>query len=269
MSKTLALIGSGWDSAQFLAARGRRTEALARLRNLLARPDLPTSVAVDAHLLRGKILLENECYSAARRHFKAASALVPAQAEIYYQRALAYEQDPEADDSVAARLFRKASRLAPQNPMYRAAFGRAAIRSHRLACGIRELRAAVMTAPGDLAVIRVATEGLIEARQFGTARILLNMARFLCHEPVQAREVTRLADSVRFAATRCQQRRNRRQRIANSATDGGLAVLSFPGCAAHGESRAARAISAGMSRRDVVSMPRPHFPKLKVRRADR
>jgi hypothetical protein len=269
MSRTLSLIGAGWDSVRSMAAHGQRKDVLIRLRCLLARPDLPTSVACEAHRMAGDLLVQAERYREARHHFHAAVALAPSHAQTYYQWGLAFEQDPHGCDRLAALKFGKASKLEPDNPMYRAAFGRAAVRCERKKPGIRELLAAAAIAPGDIAVIRVVTEGLIEAGQLNTASRVLDKARFRCFEITKDRELVALMERLRFEITRCAQRETRRHRQdAGFAKDGGRLVIPFirkvkqsgggTGAANHGKTR-----------RDVVSLPKPHFPRLRIRRADR
>ena len=75
MSMMLALIQAGWSSIRSSVEQGRRTDALDRLRRLLARPDVPAAVAADAHRLAGELLIDVERYFEARRHLRAAAAL--------------------------------------------------------------------------------------------------------------------------------------------------------------------------------------------------
>jgi hypothetical protein len=271
MSRTLTLIGAGWASVRSSAAHGRRTDTLNRLRSLLARPDLPTSVACEAHRLAGELLVEAERYPKARRHLRLAAGIAPTQAQTFYLWGLAHERDPHGCDRLAAKQFRKASELEPGNSTYRAAFGRAAVRCDRLKRGVRELLTAAVAAPGDVAVIRVVTEGLIEAGRLDAARRVLNKARFLCFGIAKDRELVDLWERVRFETARCVQRETTRHRQdAEFATDGGRVVLPFVRLAKETRTGTkSESDSSESTRRDVVSMPRPHFPRLRVRRADR
>lgn len=269
MSTTLALIGAGWESVRSSTAHGRRSDTLHRIRSLLARPDLPTSVAVDAHRLAGELLLERERFAASRRHLCSAAKLSPSDAQLFYLWGLSYERDAHGCDRRAAHLFRKASTLQPANQTYRTAYGRAAVRCGRIRRGVRELLNAAAASPGDLAVMRVVIDGLIEARQFVSARQVLNRARFLCFEPAQDRVLEGLWQRVRFESARCAQVGAMRRQDADFATDGGRMVLPFLRRISESGSCAARvADSAGSSRKDVLSLPRPHWPKMPVRRAD-
>lgn len=271
MSRMLNLIGAGWASVRSSAAHGRRTDALTQLNCLLARPDLPVSVARDAHRLAGALSVDAEKYPKARRHLRLAAALAPTHAATFYLWGLAYERDPHGCDRLAAIRFRKASELKPENAMYRAAFGRAAVRCNRLKRGVRELLAAAAAAPGDVAVIRLVTEGLIEAGKLDAARQVLNKARFLSFETTKDQELEDLLERVRFETARCVQREiTRHRQDAAFAKDGGRVILPFVRL----ENGTCSATLSGSDsdesiRRDVVSLPRPHFPRLRVRRADR
>jgi len=252
MSRTLNLIDAGWTSVRSAAAGGRRSDALARVSKLLARPDLPAAVAAEAHRLAGDLLTDAERYSEARRHLRAAAALAPACARTFYLWGLACERDPHGCDRRAALRFRAASRLEPRNPLYRAAFGRAAVRCDRVKAGVRELLAAAAAAPGDFPVIRVVADGLLEAGRLDAARRVLDRAKFRCRNAAAAGELAALAERVRFESARTGQREATRHRQdAEFARDGGRVVLPF-----------VRVAGGGVVRRDVVSRPRPHFPRL-------
>jgi hypothetical protein len=267
MSKTLTLVGAGWESVQSSAKHGRRADSIQRLRSLLAHPDLPMSVACKAHCLIGDLLVAGEQYAEARRHFRAAAGLAPTQAETFFQWGLAHERDPHGSDRHAAMRFRTASELEPKNQTYRAAFGRALVRCGRLKRGVCELLAAAQGATGDIEVIRVVVEGLIEARQVETARSIVNKARFQCFESVKERELIELQSRVRFESARCEQRgTTRHEQDAEFAKDGGRVVLPFVRIAKGKENLESG--SQSTRRRDVVSMPQPHLGRLRACRAD-
>jgi tetratricopeptide (TPR) repeat protein len=269
MSKTLTLFGSGWASIQAEALLGSRRDIIGRLRCLLAHPELPSAIACQAHRMAGQMLLETEQYPKARRHFRAAAALQPTDGETFYQWGLTHERDPLGCDHLAVKQFRKAMEIEAANPLYRAAFGRAAVRCDRLKRGIRELLAAAALAPGNMAVIRIVTEGLLEAGRFQAAEGVLNKARFLCFETVKDREVVELMERVRFESVRCEQRRTTRHgHGAEFAKDGGRVVLPFVRVTSGSKEVRTGTKANKSARRDVVSLPRPHFPRLRVRRAD-
>jgi tetratricopeptide (TPR) repeat protein len=267
MSKMLTMNHAEWTSIRESVALGRRTEALARIERLLARPDVSRPVAANAHRLAGELLTDAERFAEARRHLRAAAVSEPNHSLTHYLWGLAQERDPQGCDRRAAKRFRKACRLEPKNALYRAAFGRAAVRCDAVKIGVRELLAAADVAPGDVAVLHVAIDGLLEAGRTGTARRILNRASFLCRDAAQDRELHRLLDRVRFATAQRGQRGERgttRQRQdANLARDGGRVVLPFIRLAVTTASRGTRSV-----RGDVISFPRPHFPRLGSRRAD-
>lgn len=270
MSRMLGLIDAGWRSIRSSAEHGRRFDALTSATRLLARPDLPASVAAEAHRLAGELHSEAERYSEARRHLRAAAALGPSCAKTFYLWGLAIERDPNGCDRRAALRFKRATELDATNHLYRAAFGRAAVYCGRAKLGVRELLATATAAPGDVSVLRVVVDGLIEAGKLNAARGVLTKARFL--RPGD-RELVSLGERVRFEAARSEQRKFREQRQttryrqdADFATDGGRVVLPFVRVMADGESKAGQ---GGEVRRDVLSLPRPHFPRLKTGKAER
>jgi hypothetical protein len=181
--------------------------------------------------------------------------------------ALAHERDPHGCDRRAALRFGKAAKLEPASALYGACFGRALVRCDRVRGGIRELLAAADRAPGDLAAIRVVVEGLLEAQRPATARRILNRAGFLCRDATKVRELRLLTERVRFAIAHRDQRGERGTtrlgQDAEFATDGGRVVLPFIRVAEE-TTRLGTQV-----RRDVLSMPRPHFPRLRPKRADR
>ena len=68
MSRTLSLIQAGWESVRATAFRGRCGEALDQLERVLARPDVPTELVVEAHQFAAELALELGRYASARRH---------------------------------------------------------------------------------------------------------------------------------------------------------------------------------------------------------
>jgi len=260
MSRTLTILHSGWASARALARGGRRVDALALIERLLGRPDLPAPLAADARRLAGELELNAERYAAARRHLRAAAALEPNHAATHYRLGLAHECDPHGDDRRAAARFKKASTLEPGNPLYRAAFGRAAVRCDRVKTGVRALLAAVGAAPGDVPVLREVVGGLLEAGKTGAARRVAARARFLRPED---RELRGIWERVRFENARRRQQNERSKQDAPFATDGEFVLLPFVRVVGG----PARPGTAGVIRRDRLSRPRPHLARL--HRADR
>ena len=169
MSRTLTLIDAGWDCVKAFAARSRRGDAVTRVETLLARPDLPAPVAADARLLVAQLLFDAEKYPEARCHLRAAADLRPGHAHTQYLLGAAHEDDGYGEPRKAAARYRKAAELDPANALYRAAYGRAAVRSDRPKGGVRALLQAA-TQSDDVAVVSVVIDGLLEAGKVGAAR---------------------------------------------------------------------------------------------------
>ena len=262
MSRMLTLIHAGWAAARATATSGRRADALAQVARLLTLPDLPAGVAADAHRLAAELEIETESYKAARRHLRAATALEPAHARTHYLAGVALERDPAGDDRRAARRFRRASTLVPGSALYRAAFGRAAVRCGMVKTGLTELRTAADAGLTYTAILRIVIDGLVEAGRVANARRVLVQARFARpHDPT----VKAMWERVRFEAARTGQRTARRTQEARPATEGAFRSLPFvrlvggsPRPAATGE----------RVRRDVISLPRPHLARLGFTKAD-
>jgi len=259
MSKMLSLVHSSWMAARSSAERGRRSDALSQLTRLLARPDLPIPIAADAHRLAAELSIDAEQYAKARRHLRAAAALQPANAKTYYLAGRAQEADPEGDDRRAARRFRKAATLAPENRRYLAAFGRAAVRAGVVRAGTRAMLAAANAGPDDLGVVSVVVEGLLEANRVRAARKVLTTARFLCP---RSRELRALWERTRYETARAHQRATRMTLARLDDQDSRSALLPFVRLFPS-------APMTGVSvRKDVVSFPRPHHPRLRYSKAD-
>lgn len=257
MSRTLSMVHGGWSAARELARRGRRSQALAALRRLLSRTDVPAAVAADAHRLAAELLIDRERFGAARRHLAAARTLEPQNARTFYLAGLASEQDPAGDDRRAAARFKAAAVLEPANPRYRAAFGRAAARAGLVNAGARALVEATELAAGDLNVLRVAVDGLLEAGKAATARRVVVKARFL--RPGCA-TVAGMWNRVRFEAARQTQRSHRGVQDAHAARDG-RPLLPFVRVV-----REEAPAADGGWRHDVLSLPRPHLARLRATR---
>jgi predicted Zn-dependent protease len=262
MSTTLSLVAAAWDSIRAAAEQGRNSDALRQTRRLLSLPDLPTSIATQAHRLAAELSLEAESFTAARRHLRAAVALTPGCAYTAHLLGLAFERDPEGCDRRAALAFRRACKLDAANCLYRASYGRAAVRCGKVRLGRRELRSAAKAAPSDAAVLRVVIEGLLEAGAVRTADVVLSRAQFLLPT---SRVLAGLRERVRFTEARLNQRDQgrtaRRRQDAEHATDGGRAVLPFIRLVTSDTAPTSREV---LVRHDVVSFPRPHFPRFRA-----
>jgi len=252
MSRTLSLVHGGLTAARELTRRGRRPEALTRLRQLLATADVPPATAAEAHRLAAELLIDGDRFGAARRHLRAARGLEPRCAATFYLAGLSSERDPDGNDRRAAVRFRRATELEPTNATYRAAFGRALVRAGMVNAGARELEAAAELAAGDLTVLRLVVGALLEGGRTTAARRVVQKARFL--RPACA-SVAGLWNRVRFEAARQSQRSHRGVQDARAAREG-RPLLPF--LRVVGTSEAWRG--------DVVSAPRPHFARLRATR---
>ena len=262
MSRTLTLIDAGWESVRATADRGQRADALGRLTRLLARPDVPAAQVAEGHRFAGELALGLGRYATARRHLRATAAMEPTLAGTHYLAGRAWEEDPDGCDRKAAIRYRAAAKLDPANPLYRAAFGRAAARCGKVKFGCHAMLSAAEQAPGDAAVIRVAVNGLLEVGQAASARQVLLTARFLC--PANA-ELAALWERVRFETARQAQRKTkthantRYAQDAQFATDGDRVTLPFVALA-H-DTHPSSGGEGGTVRKDTASFPRPYLAR--------
>lgn len=270
MSRTLTLIQTGWESVQATAESGRKSDALARLDRLLARPDVPADITLAGHKLAGELALDTGRFALAQRHLKALIALDSTDARTRYLAGRAWEEDPDGCDRRAAICFRKAALLDGTNPLYRAAFGRAAARCGKVRHGVREMLAAADQEPGDVDVVRVVVGGLLEMGKPGSARRVLTKAMFFrAGHP----ELAALGERTRFETARRAQRQAAKTRgntrdaqDAQFATDGDRVLLPFIRIA---DGTGAKSASGETVRTDVVSFPRPHLGRLRAGKVDR
>ncbi len=278
MSRTLTLIEAGWESVRATAERGHRTGALKRLAHLLARPDVPAPCAAEWHRFAGELALHLARYATARSYLKTAARLEPDHAGTRFLLGRAWEEDPDGCDRKAARCFKKATVLDATNPLYRSHFGRAAARCGKVKLGTRELLAAVERGI-DLAAVRVAVSGLLDAGNAGAARRVIAAARF--QHPGDG-ELAALWERVKFEAARLGQRElaraaklektrenTRYAQDAHFARDGGRVTLPFVRLADTDPSPAQKGAAGGTVRHDAASFPRPHLARLNARKADR
>lgn len=269
MSRTLTLIPTGWEQVRAAAERGSRAGALGQLERVLARPDVPPALVADGHRLAAELALELGRYATARRHLKVVADLEPAHAGTRFLLGRAWEEDPDGCDRRAAIAFKKATALDGTHALSRACFGRAAARCGKVKLGTREMCAAAEAAAGDVAVVRVVAQGLLEVGKVGDARRTVARARFL--NPGSG-ELTALWQRVNFESARRTQRtlvkaetraKARYAQDAHFATDGDRVSLPFVRPAG------APAGTGATVRHDGPSFPRPHVARLHARKADR
>ncbi len=255
MSRMLTFHDAAWASARDRAAAGRRADALASLAPLLASPDVPPQLALLAHRLAARLHADAENYRKARRHLLAAAKLAPDDAEIRYELGLAFENDPYGCDRRAARRFRKAVALAPDQPKYAAALGRALVRVNRVRAGVKRLTAAATMAPADADVLRVVVDGLCDAGRVRLAGEVVAKARFLAPND---RVIRGLWDEVRYAAAQTVQ--------ATTVIKTSRGPVLLPFVRVVGPERVTGAAS-GVVRRDERSRAAPHLGRLRAYRA--
>ena len=137
--------------------------------------------------------------------------------------------------------------------------------------GTREMLSAADQAAGDLAVVRVAVNGLLEVGKADEARRVVAAARFL--SPGNP-ELAGLWARVNFESARAGQRKRAKAvktrenaQDAHFATDGDRSTLPFVRLVGETSPKAARA-AGGTVRLDAVSLPRPHFARMGARKAD-
>lgn len=248
MSRMLTFHDAVWASARDCAAAGRRADALAFLAPLVSSTDVPPRLVRLAHRLAGRLHAATQDYRMTRKHLLAAAKLDPNCAEVQYELGLAFERDPYGCDRRAARRFRKAVALAPREPRFAAALGRALVRTNRVRAGVKWLTVAAAGAPSDPAVMAVVTDGLCDAGRPRLARKLVAKARFLA--PAD-RAIHKLWDDVNYAEAAAHGR-------GPSAAGRGPALLPFLQVVRDG----------GVIRRDTMSRPEPHLGRLRAYRTE-
>src|SRR5205085_12127302 len=103
---------------------------------------------------------------------------LPSNAGDYYQFASALHHDPDADASRAARYYRQAVNLDPDQPRWWSDFGRLLLQMGRAKKGVVALRKAVTLAPDDPVILARLVDGLCLADRAGEAKAALEAARF-------------------------------------------------------------------------------------------
>jgi Flp pilus assembly protein TadD len=249
MSRMLTFHDAVWASARDCAAAGRRADALAFLAPLVSSTDAPPRLVRLAHRLAGRLHAATQDYRMTRKHLLAAAKLDPNCAEVQYELGLAFERDPYGCDRRAARRFRKAVALAPKEPRFAAALGRALVRTNRVRAGVTWLTIAAAGAPADPAVLAVVTDGLCDAGRPRLARKLVAKARFL--SPTD-RTIHKLWDDVNYSEAAAHSRKSA------AAVGRGPTLLPFLRVVRDG----------GVIRRDIASRPAPHLGRLRAYRTE-
>jgi tetratricopeptide (TPR) repeat protein len=157
---------------------GRLVEASRVLQRLAGFRDLPVAIAEEAHARLATIFLRLREFKKARRHLTSALFYRPSHAPYYFQFASALHHDPDSDTTRAARYYRQALNLDPDQPRWWCDFGRLLLQIGRAQKGIVALRKALTLDPDNPVVVGKLVEGLCLADRAGEARAILRAARF-------------------------------------------------------------------------------------------
>ncbi len=248
MNPSINLLDRLLSQGRRLLFMGRRVEARRRLEKLLALPEVPNQQRVEAHQLLADIHLDNQCYRKSRRHLVAALGLSPECAATHYRLAVTLDLDPDADPKRAAKYYRKALELKPDDARYWSGYGQVCVRLGKEKAAYGAFVAAADLAPMDVEVIDEITEGMCFLGREDDARAVLTAARFrLGHDA----ELESLWNRFRFLQLHRKQLTTKR-RAALAA--GEAVVLPFVPAK---ESSGVRG-EPGILRHDRFSKPSPH-----------
>jgi tetratricopeptide (TPR) repeat protein len=252
MNPSVNLLDRLLAQGQRLLNLGRRTDARRRLDKLLAFPDVPAELRLEAHHLLADIHHDNQCYRKARRHLLAALGLSPACAETHYRLAVVLDADPDMSPKRASKYFRKALELQPDNARYWSGYGQICLRLGREKAAFGAFIAAADLAPMETDIIDEIIDGLCFLGREEDARSALTAARFrLGHSA----ELEQLWNRFRFLQLhRQQQAARRRQALA----DGEAIILPFVPARETRETKG----EPGILRHDRFSRPAPHSTHL-------
>ena len=159
MNPSINLLQRLLTQGRRLIYMGRLTEARRRLEKLLAFPEVSEQARVEAHQLLADIHLDNQCYRKARRHLVAALGLHADSAQSLYQLAVTLDLDPDADPKRAAKYYRKALELKPDEARYWSSYGQVCLRLGKEKAAYGAFVAAADLASMDVEVIDEITEG--------------------------------------------------------------------------------------------------------------
>jgi len=250
MTSSINLIDRLIAQSRRLVFMGRRVEARRRLDKLLAFPEVPADIRVEAHRLLAEIHLDSQCYRKARRHLLAALGLQPESAEIHYQLATVLDLEPDMPPKRASRYFRKALELKPDEARYWSGFGQICLRLGREKAAFGAFVAAADLAPMDTEIIDEIADGLCFLGRDEDARAVLMAARFrLGHSA----ELEQLWNRFRFLQL---QRTQHAERRREALAQGEAVVLQFVSARAGSEPKASE--PGSILRHDRQSRPAPH-----------
>lgn len=178
MGRTLNLCECLLAMGRDFQSSGRLIEASRVLKRLAGFRDLPVPVAEETHARLAAIYLEQTEYRQARRHLTSLLFYRPSHALYYYQLATALHLDPEGDGARAARYYRQALQLDPEQPRWWLDYGFLMLQIGKLKKGLTAIRKATSLAPDEPSILARAVEGLGLANRTKEARSLLRAARF-------------------------------------------------------------------------------------------
>lgn len=245
MTNRISFLASGLPA---VPARGKTGTALRLCESFLSIHDLPPAEAAKAHRHAAEVEGRSGNFSAARRHLRAAARLEPEHAATRFLLGRAFDRDPFGSPRLAAKHYRAAVNRDGGNAHYRAAFGRAAVKAGLRATGCRALARAAAMAAGDVSVLEVVIDGLIEAGRLRTARRVATGALF---RTGASREAVSLLNRVKFAEVRADQRGHRSAEILPF-----VRLLTTPAAGTPGV----------VIRMDAASRPRPHLTRIAAKR---
>jgi tetratricopeptide (TPR) repeat protein len=248
MGKTLNLcecllqMGRDWQSV------GRLVEASRVLTRLAGFRDQPATIAEETHSRLANISLQLRDFKKARRHLTAVMFFRPSHAPYYYQLATALHYDDEADPSRAARYYRQALRLDPDQPRWWADFGRLLLQLGKARKAVVALRKAASLDSNDPVIVARLVEGLCLADRPAEARRVLRDARF--RHPRDAR-FRKLWNDFQF------------RQISESQTEPPAAAepVILPFVRRASLPPAAVQMPGRIVRLDEASKPAPHLPR--------
>jgi Flp pilus assembly protein TadD len=248
----LNLLGSVVTQARHLQEIGRTHDALSLLRRYAIQPELPASVAGEAHHLMGELCLNLQQHRQARKHLTAALRLRPDDAAAHHMMANAIDRDPQVDAQAASRFYHRALDLAPNDVALLADAGLFHVDMGRSEKGLNLLRRAIEIDPDDLDVLQSLLVALGELDRFDEARRELNRARFRHGRDPR---YLKLVSDLEFHESR---RRQRNRKSADELQKPAGGVLPFLRIVSDDEPKKP---AKRFSRLDQTSASRPHLAR--------
>ncbi len=178
MGRTLNLLDHLLRESRRLLDIDQPRRALALLQRLARLTDISLASAADGQRLLGETYLKLSQYRLARRHLRRAIGWQPESAAAHHLLARAIVADASIDAAKAAKPFRRALELDPNNVRLLTDAGLYFGEMGRWCEALALLQKAVELAPDDLGVLSALVEAMCEAERFEEARRAINVARF-------------------------------------------------------------------------------------------